>query len=247
MQKQEKILLQFALVGTLVAFAMASISYIFFREPSAPSTPEPVSAVGETDVQDSGSQPMVTGDAASTSALPVFEIDSSRSEVRFTLHELLGGQPTTVIGTTNLVNGTLYFSEDAPQDTLLGEIVVNARGLMTDNDFRNRAIHSQILDTDSYEYIRFTPTSLRGLPDVLTMGETVSLEISGNLTIKDVTRMVTFSAQVTLISETQLEGHAETLVAYADYDIFIPSAPRVAEVDEEVLLEIDFIALPAAK
>jgi len=58
-----------------------------------------------------------------------------------------------------------------------------------------------------------------------------------------VTQHVTFSANITPFSATQIEGHAEVMLAYADYDIFIPSVSHVAEVDEEVLLEIDFVAL----
>lgn len=247
MQKPEKTLLKFALIGTLLVFGMASISYIFFREPAAPSTPEADSAVGQADAQDNGSQPISTSDALSTSDLPAFVIDEAQSEVRFTLNELLGGEPTTVVGVTNLVSGTLYLQADAPQGAQLGEIMVNARGLATDNDFRNRAIHNAILETERYEYIRFVPTSISGLPDALVPGESVSLEISGMLTIKDVPHTVTFSAQVTPVSETQLEGHAETVISYADYNIFIPSAPRVADVDEQVLLEIDFVALLASE
>jgi len=247
MQKPEKILLKFALIGTLAAFGMASLSYIFFREPAAPSAVEPVAIVDEGGDQDNGSQPEVGSDAVSTSALPAFEIDSSKSEVRFTLHELLGGEPTTVVGTTNLVSGTLYLSVDAPLDALIGEISVNARGFATDNDFRNRAIHNAILETGRYEYIDFVPTAIVGLPDAFVLGDAVTLEVSGMLTIKNVSREVVFSAKVTPVSETELSGHAETTISYSDYDVFVPSAPRVANVDQEVLLEIDFVALLASE
>ncbi len=247
MHKSEKTLLKFAVIGTLVAFGMALFSYLFFREPAAPSVTQPVSTLDEVDATDNGSQPMAEDDPMSTSDLSTFEIDAAQSEVRFTLNELLGGEPTTVVGTTNLVSGPISFSADAPQDAKLGEIAVNARGFATDNGFRNRAIHNAILDTGGYEYIRFVPTAITGLPDALTLGEPASLEISGTLTIKNISHEVTFSAQVTPVSQTELAGHAETMVAYADYDIFIPSAPRVADVDEEVLLEIDFVALLASE
>lgn len=230
MKKPESTLLKFAIIGTLIVFAMAAVSYLFFREPEAPSTDLP-------EVQESASQPVVAGDATA------FVIDAEQSEVRFTLGELLGGEPTTVIGDSDNLSGTIYFSADAPQDAEISEIVINARDLETDNSFRNRAIQNQILETSSYEYIRFMPTSISGLPGSVAVSATANLEITGNLTIKETTREVTFSGQVTVVSETQLDGHAETMVAYADYGIFIPNAPRVADVDEEVLLEIDFVAL----
>ena len=83
-------------------------------------------------------------------------------------------------------------------------IQVNARTLATDNDFRNRAIKNQVLETDSYEFISFTPTALNGLPDQISVGETYTIETVGDLTIKDVTRDVIIITLVTVISETQL-------------------------------------------
>lgn len=56
------------------------------------------------------------------------------------------------------------------------------------------------------------------------------------------TQSVTFTATVTVISATQLEGSASTIVNRADFGLEIPSVPNVADVDEEVLLEIDFVA-----
>lgn len=235
MQKNERVLLKFGIIGTLVVFGMASISYIF----GAINDAKAVSAPEQASVEVSDIQPMAMGDA------PVFVIDSAQSEVRFSLGELLGGEPVIVVGVTDLVSGTISLSTDAPQDAHVGVILINAGGLATNNDFRNRAIHSVILNTSAYEYIRFVPTSINGLPDAVSLGEAVEFEIVGTLTIKDVSREVIFSAVVTPVSDTQLDGHAEAMIAYADYGILIPSAPRVAEVDKEVLLEIDFVALMA--
>ncbi len=173
----------------------------------------------------------------------LFRIAASQSEVRFTLGELLGGIPTTVIGKTNQVTGEILVDFANPQETEIAEIQINASALATDNSFRNRAIQGQILNTSAYPLISFLPTEIITLPQTVNFGESLSLEISGDLTIKEVTQQVTFTASVIPISATEIQGHAETMVAYADYDIFIPSVPRVADVDEEVLLEIDFVAL----
>jgi polyisoprenoid-binding protein YceI len=237
MQQTEKILLKFAIIGTLLVFGMASISYVFFDKKKSASNAETEVSSAQAPAEDSDAQPMSTGDG------PAFAIDPAQSEVRFSLGETLGGQPVTVVGITNDVSGTLYFSSAAPQAAEIGEILVDARGLETDNSFRNRAIHGVILVTNSYPTIGFVPVSISGLPEAVVMGEPVTFDVTGELTIKDVTRTVTFSAEVTLVSETQIAGHAATLIAYDDYGIFIPSAPRVADVDEEVLLEIDFVAL----
>jgi polyisoprenoid-binding protein YceI len=64
----------------------------------------------------------------------------------------------------------------------------------------------------------------------------------GNLTVRDVTRKATFDAEVTPISTTELQGSAFTIILYKDYGIQIPSVTSVAGVDEDVRLEIDFVA-----
>jgi polyisoprenoid-binding protein YceI len=121
-------------------------------------------------------------------------------------------------------------------------ILVNARTLVTDNDFRNRAINNKILETQKYEFITFTPTSISGFPENPQFGDELVFQMIGDLTIRDITREVIFDASITVESETQLSGFATTIIAREDYELTIPSVPSVADVDEEVLLEIEFLA-----
>jgi polyisoprenoid-binding protein YceI len=124
----------------------------------------------------------------------------------------------------------------------VGTIQVNARTLVTDNDFRNRAVKNRILLTDNYEFVTFTPTEVIGLPETGAVGETYTFQIAGDLTITDVTRPVTFDAVATATSEAQIEGTATTAFPYTDFELFIPDAPAVDTVDDEVRLELDFVA-----
>ena len=75
------------------------------------------------------------------------------------------------------------------------------------------------------------------------MDETLEFQISGDLTVRDITHPITFDVTVTAVSETRLEGSASAILARGDYGLQIPEVPRVANVDEEVLLEIDFVAV----
>lgn len=121
---------------------------------------------------------------------------------------------------------------------------MNARTLTTDNDFRNRAIKNRILSTDQYEFITFTPTQITGLPATGAVGETYSFQIVGDLTIRDVTKAVTFDVTATPLSETRLQGTAQTTIRYADWGIVIPQVRQVASVSDDVRLELDFVAVP---
>lgn len=174
----------------------------------------------------------------------VFSIVSEESEASFTLEEDLRGTRTTVVGTTNQVGGEVALNFDNPASSEVGTITINARSLQTDNNFRNQALRSDILRSanDDYEFITFEPTSLSGLPDTVEVGETYTFDIIGDLTIIDTTNEVTFNAEVTIVSESEITGSATTNVTYGDWGIPVPSAPLVANVEDNADLAIDFVA-----
>jgi len=176
-----------------------------------------------------------------------FSIVQAESEARFTLDELLRGAPKTVIGVTDQVAGEILVDFEKPANSQLGLIQVNARTLVTDNDFRNRALKNEILDTGDFEFISFQPTSIVGLPESIAIGDTINITIEGDLSIRDITNSVTFEVSVTVSGESSLNGYASTTVARADYDLQIPKVPSVADVDEEVLVEIEFVASAASE
>jgi polyisoprenoid-binding protein YceI len=133
-----------------------------------------------------------------------------------------------------------------PANTQIGVIQINARTLATDNNFRNRAIRNAILDTNSFEFITFTPTSVAGLPEQAAIGQAFTFQIIGDLTVKDVTRSVTFEVTVTPIDENQIRGSATTTIRHADFGLLIPDVPSVSDVSDEVRLELEFVAYPVA-
>ncbi len=196
-----------------------------------------------TEAEETEAEETEAEEAESAVSEPVtFAIVQAESEARFSLGEILRGNPVTVVGATDQVAGEISVDFSNPSNSQIGPIQVNARTLVTDNDFRNRAIKNEILDTGDFEFISFTPTSINGLPESVSIGEEIVFTITGDLTVRDITNQVTFDAKVTAVSETQLQGYASTIVARADYDLQIPSVPSVADVDEDVLVEIEFTA-----
>ncbi len=197
----------------------------------AEATDEPA----EIEVTDEPAEPTGGG-------LVIFTISPENSQVRFEIDEELRGQPNLVVGTTDQVAGQIAVDRSDLSATQVGIIQVNARTLVTDNDFRNRAINNEILNTDEHEFITFTPTAINGLPDSVDIGETVNFTIVGDLTIRDITNEATFNVEATLVSDTELVGTASTIVSRTDYNLIIPSVPNVANVEEEVELYIDFMS-----
>lgn len=223
--------MRFAVMAVLlvVGVAAAGAAYIWFSggsgQPSAPLN-----------------APALTLQAGDTRTL--FRL-ASGSEVRFNIGETLLGNPKTVIGTTNQVAGDLLVDFDDLANTELGTIQVNVRTLETDNEIRTRALRGQILQAElpEYEFAQFVPTALIDLPERVTFGQPFEFEIRGSLTVHGVTRETTFSATLTPVDAGQLDGSATATVNYSDFGMSIPEAPGVANVSDEVRLEIDFTAL----
>jgi polyisoprenoid-binding protein YceI len=209
-------------------------------------------AVGLAYIIISGGSGEATAETISADVRPasaearIFRIASAESEVRFLLDEDLRGQRITVIGATRDVDGQIAVDFDTPANTTLGEITINVRTLRTDSSLRDNAIRGQVLlsSQDRYQFARFNPTSIDGLPESVTFGEAFTFTVTGDFTLRDVTRAVTFEVTVTPESAERLVGSAKAVINRADFALNIPSVPGVANVEEEVELEIDFIALP---
>jgi polyisoprenoid-binding protein YceI len=182
--------------------------------------------------------------APAAAARTLYRINAEASEVQFFLKEDLSGVRTDVIGKTKDVAGDIIVDFGNPAASQVGTIRINARTLATNNEFRNRALRSDILKSsrDEFEFVEFVPTALTGLPATIEAGESYDVEISGDLRIVGQTKLVTFKAQVTLESEARLTGTASVNVVYADWGITIPSVPRVANVTPDVTLTITFSA-----
>ncbi|HSH01331.1 MAG TPA: YceI family protein [Anaerolineae bacterium] len=179
---------------------------------------------------------------ADVGTLTIYSIDPEQSEVRFVLDELLRGEPFTVVGSSNQVAGEIAVNLADLSATQLGTITINARTFATDSGNRDRAIRNRILNTDSFEFITFVPTEIIGLAGSAAVGDTIEFEVVGDLTIRDVTLSERFTVSATVDSDTQISGSANSIISRSDYGLTIPSVSFVAEVDEEVQLEIDFVA-----
>jgi polyisoprenoid-binding protein YceI len=175
----------------------------------------------------------------------VFEL-ADGTEARFELDEELRGQPTRVVATNPEVAGQLRFDPDDLAATEIGTIVVSSQTFTTDQGNRDRAIRGPILDSSVEPTIEFVPTSVDGLDGSVGVGDTVEFTVDGDLTIRGITNPVTFDAEATYAAEDRLDGTVSTTVLRSDFDLQIPSVATVANVSDEVLIALDFVALPAA-
>lgn len=214
---------------------------------STPTTATVATAVTESTattatVASAPTESATTTNAGAPVGATVLQIVQSESQARFVIDEVLNNAPKTVIGTTDQVAGEIAIDAQNPSNSKVGVIQVNARTLVTDSQFRDRAIKNAILQTNEYEFVTFTPSAITGLPTTGAVGQSYTFQMSGDLTIRNVTKPITFDVTVTPESETRIKGTATASIKYADYSITIPQVRQVASVDENVRLEIDFVA-----
>lgn len=248
------------IVAGVLAVGGAAFAYVFYfaggsGEPSTElTTPDVIATTTTVPLETTTSGPEMTSTTAgptttTTSALSTggaFVIDMEGSTASFEINEVLRGEPTTVVGTTNQVAGQVVVDPGDLGQSQFSEIVINARTFVTDSNQRNRAIRGPVIldsGSDANEFITFTPTSLEGLDGAAaTVGETYEFTVTGDLTIKGVTNPVSFDVTVAMVDETTLEGTATAQILRTDFGIGIPSVPFVADVTDEVTLDLEFVA-----
>jgi polyisoprenoid-binding protein YceI len=170
---------------------------------------------------------------------------SAGTVARFELDEVLRGEPKHVVASNTEVAGQIriVFSDLATSE--LGTIVIGAQTFSTDSGNRDRAIRGPILDSTVFPEITFVPTSIEGLTGAAEVGQELAFSVKGDLTIRDVTTEVTFEVTAVLVSDGRVEGKATATVLRSAYGLEIPSVPSVADVSDEVLVGINFVATPA--
>jgi polyisoprenoid-binding protein YceI len=213
-----------ALAAVVILFGVVAYSYL--KPAEAASEPIQAAAIAQTE-------------AGTTT----YTIQQASSEARFVIDEVLSGSPVTVVGATDQVAGQIALDLSDPSTAHVGTIQINARTLATDSTQRDNAIKNRILYTNDYEYITFEPTSLVGLPESVTVGESYRFQVVGQLSVAGQTHEATFDVTVTATAEGTLVGSATTTINYADWGISVPSVPMVTGLAETVTLEFDFVAV----
>lgn len=232
-----------ALTVTIVLLLILIAAACSSNEPASPAADGPTEQQSSEQEADPTPVP-APEEAPQTEAADalVFTIDPAQSEARFIIDEELMGSPKTVIGANNGVQGQVTVDPGDPASVVIGPIGIDAASFVTDSGRRNGAINRFILQSSSYPTITFTPTGVEGVPATAAVGDTLELQVTGDLTIREVTRSETFAVTVEVVSENELRVNGATEILRDNYDLTIPNVPSVANVTNEVQLEFDFVA-----
>lgn len=244
-----------AVLATVIFVVGGVFAYLWFAggsgEPSTElTTPTiaPDTTVDEGTGSTTASETTAGTDAGTTTPASVgvaFVIDPARSVATFEIDEVLRGEPKRVIGTTSEVAGQFLVDVEDLSTVEFSQMLVNARTFQTDSGNRDRAIRGPVVlnsADDAFEFITFDVTALEGLDGELGVGESTSFSMTGDLVIRGTSNPVTFDVTASMVDESTIEGTAEATVLRSDYGIGIPSAPGVADVGDEVVIRLEFVA-----
>jgi polyisoprenoid-binding protein YceI len=146
-------------------------------------------------------------------------------------------------GITTQVTGEITGDKNNPAAARIGAIQIDISQFKSDNDRRDGYIRSNGLESSKYPMAKFTPTKIDALPAAYQEGSQVSFKITGDLTIKETTRPVTWNV-TSKLTGTTLSGQATTEILMSDFKVGPISIMGILNTEDKVKLTFDFVARP---
>jgi polyisoprenoid-binding protein YceI len=172
---------------------------------------------------------LITAGIAAVAQQRTLQLDPAKTTVKFTLDAALH----TVHGTFQAKQSALEF--DAESGRVSGEILVDAKSGETGNGMRDRKMHKDVLESESYPEISFRPDRVEGA--VAIAGKS-SVKVHGMFGLHGVDREIAVPAEI----EMSVDHWAATVhftVPYVKWGMKNPSMLFLRVSDS---VEIDLVA-----
>jgi polyisoprenoid-binding protein YceI len=154
-----------------------------------------------------------------------FELDPAKTTVTFTLDATLH----TVHGTFKAKEGNLRF--DPKSGEAGGKIVVDAKSAETGNSGRDNKMHKEVLESEKYEEISFSPTHISG-----TVSPGSTIELQGTFHIHGGDHPLHISVPLEMKGE-EVVAKLHFVVPYVEWGMKNPST-LVLRVSKDVSIDI---------
>ncbi|MFM8870675.1 MAG: YceI family protein [Actinomycetota bacterium] len=137
------------------------------------------------------------------------------SVVGYRVKEVLFGQDTEGVGRTSQVTGSLTIADNTVS---VADFTVDMASIESDSGKRDSQFRGRIMDTATYPTATFTLTSPITLPDAATSGTDFTVDATGDLSLRGVTKSVTFPLEAQLTNgAVRVAGKIN--VVFADWSI----------------------------
>ena len=161
---------------------------------------------------------------------------------RYKVEEVLASTGFKIaIGETTDVSGEVVFDADGNVVADESRIALQAATLRTDSNRRDGYVRNRTLETDTWPEVVFVPKSFDGLPSPISDASgPAEFTITGDLTVRDQTREVTWAAAAEFAGDGTVTGSASVEFTFDDFGMDKPRVAVVVSVEDTILLELDF-------
>ena len=215
--------------------ALAAIYLLFFNNDS----PDKLTL----DTPSASSTPTPTGASTGSGALEGTWKVADGSVAGYRVREKLASLPATsdAVGRTNTVTGAVTVKGTGSEIVAEGvNVEVDVSTLASDESRRDNRIKTSGLETNQFPKATFASTAPVTLPAGTEAGQAVKAEVTGNLTLHGVTKLVTIPLDV------QLNGDQGQVVGslkfpFSDFGMSPPSVGGFVSVESDATLEFKLL------
>ena len=170
-----------------------------------------------------------------------FVLAPSGQAARYRVRERLVGHdmPNDAVGETKSVTGTIAFDSSGKVVRQESKFVVDAATFVSDKNRRDGFVRGRLLDAEQYPSIVLVPTSVSGVPLPLPTSGSRPIEVTGDLTVRGVTRPTTWKGTAQF-KDGRVAGSAATAFTFDDFQMEQPRVPVLLSVADTIGLEINF-------
>ena len=170
---------------------------------------------------------------------------SSGNQARYRVREQLVGHdlPNDAVGETAKLTGAISVDSSGKVMRDASKFTVDAGSFVSDMKRRDGFVRGRLLEADEYPTIAFVPTSVSGVSLPLPVSGNRQIEMTGDLTVRGVTRPTTWKGTVEF-KNGGVVGSASTAFTFDDMQLEQPRIPVLVSVADTIKLEIDFNLIP---
>jgi polyisoprenoid-binding protein YceI len=174
----------------------------------------------------------------------VLSIVGAESEACYQVGEIFldGNEFNMAIGVSHAIAGEIAIDRANIANSKVGDIVIDVSQFQSDEPQRDGRIRRQWLESNNFPLMKFSNAKVSGLPvRPYQDGETLHFQITGDMTIREVTKEKTFTVTATLKDGT-LMGTATLDFLMTDFGFDPPNIANLLKANNEVHAVLNFVA-----
>ena len=165
------------------------------------------------------------------------------STARYLITEQLANLdfPIDAIGETNQISGSIIFNKDGNIIEDESKITVNVNSLKSDSSRRDRYISRRSLESEKYPEATIFIKEIRNLPWPLPESGSAEINIIGDMNVHGVTDRIAWDTDVNF-NKNKINGIAKTNFKFEKFNMDLPRVAIVLSVENNIRLELEFVA-----